>query len=183
MIILVGYLSVEGQTRKIATTIAEQIEARGHRAILFDISTNAEYTLERPEAAILCAPVHGGKYPDAFFIFARRERDWLNTVPSAFVSVSLMIASDFEDEKAEARGFTIQFATATGWTPGEIVHVAGALRFGEYDFFKRWIVRRIANRVLPEGPKEGQSVYEFTDWATLSGGVDMWLQKAAAFEP
>lgn len=178
MNILVGYASVEGQTRKIATAIAEHLEERGHRAILFDVATNAEYSLERPEAAILCAPVHGAKYPDAFFIFARRERDWLNSVPCAFVSVTLMIASDLEDERAEARQFAIHFATTVGWMPRDVFHVKGALRFGEYDFFKRWIVRRLAAKMLPGVSPDDKGTHEFTDWAGLSSDVDNWLKKA-----
>lgn len=183
MIILVGYTSIEGQTRKIASAIAEQIEDRGHRAVLFDVATMAEYTLERPEAAILCAPVHGGRYPAPFFDFVRRERDWLNAVPSAFVSVSLMIVSDFPEEQDEARHFADLLVAETGWAPRDVAHVAGALRFTEYDFFKRWMVRRIAAKAPAEEGVSSKSDREFTDWPELAGFVDGWLEKALAYEP
>lgn len=183
MIILVGYTSIEGQTRKIASAVAEQIEDRGHRAILFDVATMAEYALERPEAALLCAPVHGGRYPKPFFDFVRRERDWLNTVPSAFMSVSLLIASDFPEEREEARHFSDLVVAETGWTPRDIAHVAGALRFTEYDFFKRWMVRRIVDKTPAGDGAAGRGDKEFTDWQDVAGFVDTWLQKALAFEP
>lgn len=180
MIILVGYTSIEGQTRKIASAIAGQIEERGHRAVLFDVAQMAEYALERPEAAILCAPVHGARYPAPFFDFVRRERDWLNGVPSAFVSVSLMIASDFAEEREEARHFADSLVSETGWTPGEVVHVAGALRYAEYDFFKRWMVRRIAAKTPTEANETAKGDREFTDWAMLVTFVDGWLKKISA---
>ncbi|PZU22659.1 MAG: protoporphyrinogen oxidase [Shinella sp.] len=183
MIILVGYTSIEGQTRKIASAIAEQVEARGHRAVLFDVATMAEYSLERPEAAILCAPVHGGRYPAPFFDFVRREHGWLNGVPSAFVSVSLMIASEYSEEQDEARHFADQLIAETGWTPREIAHVAGALRFAEYDFFKRWMVRRIAAKAPAAEGVSGKADREFTDWSQVAGFVDGWLEKALAYEP
>ncbi|MCX8997713.1 protoporphyrinogen oxidase [Rhizobiaceae bacterium BDR2-2] len=183
MIILVGYTSIEGQTRKIASAIAEQVEDRGHRAILFDVASMAEYALERPEAAILCAPVHGGRYPAPFFEFVRGERDWLNSVPSAFVSVSLMIVSDFTDERDEARHFADLLVAETGWTPREVAHVAGALRFTEYDFFKRWMVRRIAAKAPANEGAAGTADREFTDWREVALFVDGWLEKSMAYEP
>lgn len=183
MIILVGYTSIEGQTRKIANAIAEQIEARGHRAVLFDVASMAEYSLERPEAAIMCAPVHGGRYPQVFFDFIRREHDWLNSVRSVFLSVSLLIASDEESEREEARHFVDSLISETGWTPRVVEHVAGALRFTEYDFFKRWMVRRIASKAPAAEEGAEKEDREFTDWAALTRFVDHWLQTSAAFEP
>lgn len=180
MIILLGYTTVEGQTRKIASAIAELIEERGHKAVLFDVASMAEYSLERPEAAILCAPVHGGRYPSPFFQFVRRESEWLNSVPSAFVSVSLMIVSDMEDEREEARHFPDLVVAETGWTPRDIAHVAGALRFEEYDFFKRWMVRRIAAKTPAEEGASAKESREFTDWPALAAFVDTWLEKAAS---
>ena len=178
MIILVGFVSIEGQTRKIAATIAEAIESGGDRAVLFDVASMAEYALDRPQAAILCAPVHAGRYPAPFVEFVSREKDWLNSVPSAFVSVSLYIHSDLPEEREEAVQFADTLTAETGWTPGHIHHAAGALRFSEYDFFKRWMMKRMVAR---EGmPGDAGQDHEFTDWAALTAFVKEFADAAKA---
>eukprot|EP01035_Chromulina_nebulosa_P067234 gene67234-92098_t len=54
MIVLVGYTSIEGQTKKIAETIATTIETAGDSVLLFNIASMEEYAIGHPEAAILC---------------------------------------------------------------------------------------------------------------------------------
>lgn len=176
MIVLVGYATVEGQTRKIAEAVASTIEAAGHRALLFDAASGAEYALGRPEAAILCAPVHAARYPAAFARFVGQEASWLNSVPSAFVSVSMLIRSEFEEEQEEARQFPGSLLEETGWRPGKIHHAAGALRYTEYDFFKRWIIRRMAEH--ENAPTDMTKDHEFTDWTALSAFVTEFLAAA-----
>lgn len=176
MIILVGYATVEGQTRKIAEAVAAAVEGGGDRALLFDIGSGDEYAVGHPEAAILCAPVHAARYPAAFSAFVRQEAPWLNGVPSAFVSVSLLIRSEFEEERDEAMHFPDVLLGESGWKPAEIHHAAGALRYTEYDFFKRWIIRRMAEH--ENAPTDVSRDHEFTDWAALAAFVGDFLAKA-----
>jgi menaquinone-dependent protoporphyrinogen oxidase len=178
MIILVGYATVEGQTRKIAEAVAAAIEKAGHRALLLDVTSGGEYAVAHPEAAILCAPVHAARYPAAFTAFVRQEASWLNSVPNAFVSVSLLIRSEFEEEQEEARQFPDALLAESGWRPGLVHHAAGALRYTEYDFFKRWIIRRMAE--YENAPTDVSRDHEFTDWQALSAFVQAFLSEAKA---
>jgi menaquinone-dependent protoporphyrinogen oxidase len=178
MIILVGYATIEGQTRKIADAVAAAVEATGDRALLFDIASGGEYALGHPEAAILCAPVHAARYPAAFTKFVRQEVGWLNSLPSAFVSVSLLIRSEFEEEQEEARHFPDALLEESGWKPALMHHAAGALRYTEYDFFKRWIIRRMAEQ--ENAPTDVSRDHEFTDWKALSAFVAKFLELAKA---
>ncbi|NBB47337.1 protoporphyrinogen oxidase [Rhizobium sp. CRIBSB] len=176
MIILVGYATIEGQTRKIAEAVAASIEAAGDRALLFDISSGGEYAIGHPEAAILCAPVHAARYPAAFVNFVRQEAPWLRDVPTAFVSVSLLIRSEFDEERDEARHFPQGLFDETGWKPRHVHHAAGALRYTEYDFFKRWIIRRMAEH--EKAPTDVSRDHEFTDWQALADFVGAFLTSA-----
>lgn len=178
MIILVGYATVEGQSRKIAGSIAAEIEAGGDRALLFDIGLGGEYALGRPEAAILCAPVHAARYPASFVAFVRQEAQWLNSVPSAFVSVTLLIRSELEEEQQEARHFPDGLLAETGWAPGMVHHAAGALRYSEYDFFRRWMMKRMA--AYENAPTDISQDHEFTDWAALGRFVQEFRTAAGA---
>lgn len=178
MIVLVGYATVEGQSRKIAETVAAEIEAGGDRALLFDIGLGGEYAVGHPEAAILCAPIHAARYPAAFVAFVRQEAPWLNSVPSAFVSVTLLIRSDLEEEQKEAQHFPEALLAETGWTPAMTHHAAGALRYREYDFFKRWMMARMAAQ--ENAPTDISQDHEFTDWMALSRFVKDFAAAARA---
>jgi menaquinone-dependent protoporphyrinogen oxidase len=176
MIVLVGYVSIEGQTRKIAEAIAAEIESHGDRALLFNVGEMVEYAVDHPRAAILCAPVHAGRYPEPFVAFVSREADWLKSIPTAFVSVSLLIRSEFEEERQEAQQFPDRLFAETHWQPAVVHHAAGALRYSEYDFFKRWMMRRMAAR---EGASTDVSEdHEFTDWTALSAFTTEFLKAA-----
>ena len=71
-------------------------------------------------------------------------------------------------------GIVDRFTDEIGWQPSVTVHVAGALRMSEYDFFKAWIMGRIAaDRGEPIGRKEDR---EYTDWEALRGGVLGWTR-------
>jgi menaquinone-dependent protoporphyrinogen oxidase len=166
MNIVILYATVEGQTRKIAQSVASFFEGRGWHVALANVNDMMEFGLERPDAAILLAPVHAGRYPTPFFHFVHQERDWLNSVPSAFVSVCLSIVSDLPEEREEATNYPEALLAETGWTPFSVHNAAGALRFTEYDFFKRWMAHRLSKTIsgveeAPNGDKE------FTDWAAL----------------
>ncbi len=149
MKILIVYASIEGQTRKIAETAAARIEAKGHQAALMNVAMMAEFSLENPDGVMLMAPIHAGRYPTPFVDFVHREQAWLNGLPLALVSVTLAIGSENEDERKQAASFPDALQAETGIKPALIHNAAGALRFTEYDFFKRWIMRYIAGDLAP----------------------------------
>ena len=47
--------------------------------------------------------------------------------------------------RGELREIAEAFCRKTGWTPAITRHVAGALRYAKYDYFKRLIMKLIAN--------------------------------------
>ena len=173
----IAYATVEGQTRKIAETIASTIEKGGDRVLIMNISDMYEYTLERPDGVILCAPIHAGQYASTLADFVHREAEWLNAMPSAFVSVSLSIVSQNEDERTEVQGIAERFLAGSGWSPTLVNHAAGALRYVEYDFFKRWMARRLADS--RGAPVDSSHDYEFTDWPALASFVDDFVRGVA----
>jgi menaquinone-dependent protoporphyrinogen oxidase len=177
MRIFIAYATIEGQTHRIARHILDFVESHGHQGVLVDVSDMSEYTLERPDGVIVCAPIHVGKYPAAFVDFVHREIDWLNDNLTAFVSVTLSIRSEIEDERAEARAFPVKFAESVGWEPARVHNAAGALRYTEYDFFKRWMLRRISK--LEGGPVDTKRNHELTDWVALDTFVVDFLTLCA----
>lgn len=167
--VLVLYSTVEGHTRKIAEAVARQFENDGHEVALTATSDPGYCDPGTFDAAILLAPIHMGNYPPDFVRYIQNWKASLNAVPNALITVSLAIASKNEDEREEAMSFPAKLAEQTGWNPLERHHAAGALKYLEYDFFKRWIMRRIA--AAEGGPVDTSKDYELTDWAALSAFI------------
>ena len=165
MRILVFFDTVEGHTRKIAETIAGWLEETGATVMLTSAKQVGYCDPGEFDGVILCAPIHMGNYPQAFVDFISDWRDALSAIPTALVTVSLGIASDFPDEQAEVKLFPRQLEDATGWKAGLEHHAAGALKFQQYDFFKRWMMRRISGK--EGGPVDTSKDHELTDWSAL----------------
>ncbi len=177
---LIIYATVEGQTRKIAEDVSRRFEELGWSAALMNVSEQYEFTLERPDAVLLAAPVHANDYPSEFIEFVQRESGWLNAQPTALISVSLSIHSQFDDERDAVLALPDALSIYTGWRPGMVHHAAGALRFGEYDFFKRLMVRYMATREVKDADKTQN--YEFTDWDALAEFIEQFAASANAGE-
>ncbi|MCU0790399.1 MAG: protoporphyrinogen oxidase [Nitratireductor sp.] len=176
MIILVAYATVEGHTAEIASRIGRQIEAAGHQVILADLAQPGFGLPARIDAAILCAPIHAGRYPQSMVRFVQDWKSELMNIPAALVTVSLAIASKNEEERNEATGYPERLRAETGYVPAIQHHAAGALKYVEYDFFKRWMLRRIAEK--EGGPVDTWRDHELTDWAALEGFVRSFLAHA-----
>jgi menaquinone-dependent protoporphyrinogen oxidase len=179
MKILLLYGTTEGQTRKIATFIADRLRSFGDVVTLVDATTatDAQIDLRDYNAAIVAASIHSGQYQGPVIHFATANHAWLDQMPSAFISVSLSAAStDPEDLKGIATCAEL-FKTRTGWSKAEVHHVAGAFRFTEYDYFKRWVMRLIAWEKSME-VKPGED-FELTNWGALTDTIDAFRARIA----
>lgn len=178
MKIFVLYGTTEGQTRKIAEFVAAKLKSYGDVVTLLDATASTDSVdLRDYDAAILAASLHAGQYQAPVVHFARANHAWLNQIPSAFISVSLSAAgTDPEDLKGIA-ACAEKFMTDTAWSKAEIHQVAGAFRFTEYDFFKRWVMKLIAwQKDVKVDPDKD---LELTNWDALSALVDAFRARIA----
>lgn len=176
MRVIIVYGTVEGQTRRIARSMASTVQEAGAHVTVFDMDDLQDVELDRSDRVIVAAPVHAGEYPDEIVDWVKANSARLNALPSAFVSVSLSAASSFPEEHEAIAKITMDFLAATGWHPRAVHQAAGALRYSEYDFLKKLLMRYIAR-------KEGASTdtsrdFEFTDWAKLGAFVGDFLKSA-----
>jgi menaquinone-dependent protoporphyrinogen oxidase len=177
MHVLVVYGTTEGQTRKIVAAMADHLKARGHAVEVVEaLAAPADLDVARFDAAIVAASLHAGHYQAAVLDFARRHRDGLDALPSAFVSVSLAAASQDEDDLQGLERCVADFARQTGWTPRHLHHVAGAFRYTQYDFLKRWALKYIAWR--KGASTDTSSDHELTDWDDLARFVATFVGAA-----
>ena len=173
--ILIIYGTGEGQTAKIAERIAATIHGRGHETNALDVRDRSEsFSLREYDAVVVGASIHVGKHQDEIRNFVTENRESLSEMPTAFFQVSLSSAN--EEKREEAAGYVESFLTETGWHPDRIGQFGGALRFSEYGFLKRLMMKRIAKDLLTER-REPNGDIEFTDW----NAVDAFAADVAAF--
>ena len=172
MRVLIVYASTEGQTQKICIFAFHRLTGRGHSVALVSADASQGIDPDGFDAAILAASIHAGRYQKPLIEFATRHAIALNEMKSLFLSVSLAAAGEDETEWADLERIASGFSTDTGWSPSRVEHVAGAFRFGEYDFFKAWAMRWIESQkdsdVRPGTDKE------YTDWLALEAILDEW---------
>lgn len=171
---LVVYGTGEGQTARVAARIAETLTARGHDATAVNVGElPPALDLGDFDAVLVGASIHAGKHQKAVREFVRANRETLSGMPTAFFQVSLSSAD--EQGEAQAAGYVEEFVAATDWHPDRIGLFGGALRYSEYGFLKRLMMKSIAKRTMPD--VDTAHDVEFTDWTE----VEAFAADVAAF--
>jgi menaquinone-dependent protoporphyrinogen oxidase len=93
------------------------------------------------DAILIGASIHIHEYQSAVTHYITHNTDALSKMPGAFFSVCLAVASNIEEEHREAEKITRDFLEQTGWRPFMSNQIAGALKYTEYNFFKRLIMK------------------------------------------
>ena len=176
MKVLIVYGTTEGHTRKIARFMEDVLQDAGHKASIAD-ATEEPPNPKDYDAIIIGGSIHIHKYQSAVTHYIAKHVAVLNKMPGAFISVCLAVASGIDEEHREAEKITNDFLTQTGWKPLLTAQVAGALKYTQYDYFKRLIMKMIAKR---EGRATDTSQdYEYTNWDAVKKFVLEFADKAS----
>lgn len=164
--VLIVYVTKDGQTAKIARHIARTLDAAGHQSELLDADhPRSRLDFGRFQFALVGAPIHAGGYSRAIVRFVRKNRAFLERVPSAFFSVGLAVASRRSDGRAQTLPLVEKFSAETGWRPRRIELIAGALLYTHYNPLVRLIMRGIAAK--EGGDTDTSRDYEYTDFTAV----------------
>lgn len=164
--VLVLSATGEGQTAKVAGRIAELLETRGHDVTTVDVRrASGELAVEAFDAVLVGSSIHMGSHPGLVREFVRTERNALAERPSGFFQVCLSAASEAPERRAEADRYVEAFVAETGWRPDRTAVFAGALRYSQYGFVKRAMMKRIAAEST--GDTDTGRDYEYTDWQAV----------------
>ena len=159
--IVVCYGTGEGQTAKVAERIADTLEARGHDATAVDVADlPPDLEVADFDAVLVGASIHAGKHQTSVRELVTANREVLAMKPTGFFQVSLSSAN--EEGEAQAAGYVEEFIEATDFHPDRIGLFGGALRYSEYGFLKRLLMKQIAKRAMPDVNTSHD--FEFTDW-------------------
>jgi menaquinone-dependent protoporphyrinogen oxidase len=176
--VLIVYGTTEGHTAKVAQHIGDIGLRLGHQVSVAHAPDVSDGDLKAFDAVIVGASLHEGRYQRAVRDFVDRHKAFLTSHPSAFFSVSLAAASHDPDERAEARRIAEEFVSHTGWTPNEIASFAGALKYTQYSWFKRAVMKHIAAQ--EGGDVDTSQDFEYTDWADVALFADGFFGKQLA---
>lgn len=166
MDILILYGSVEGQTKKISERLAGIIRDKKHQ-----VTTQsgehlpASFPLDRYDAVIIGGSIHIGKYPAYINKFVGSHRDWLNSIPSALFTVCMAVNSENAKSREEAAHYGDKLTAQTGWTPKLTQTFAGAVKYTQYNFVIRIMMKMITKR--EGGSTDTSRDHEYTDWTSV----------------
>jgi menaquinone-dependent protoporphyrinogen oxidase len=159
--VLILYGTTDGHTRQIAESLGDTLRMGGVDADVVDAAevnpSVAAYT-----GVIVAASVHAGRYQRSVEYWVRAHARELNELPTALVSVCLSIAKPSPKVLADLDAIVNRFRKTTGWRPSRVKHVAGALLYTQYNFFKRWLMKRIVSQ--HGGDTDVSKDYQYTDW-------------------
>lgn len=161
MKVLIVYATSEGQTRKIARYMEEVLQNEQHQVVIANANDDPP-SPETFDVVFIGASVHVQAYQSAIKHYVKENVIALNHMPSAFFSVSMAVASDIEEEHEEAHNIAIEFLDKTGWFAHETKHIAGALMYTKYNYFKKLLMRMIAKQ--QDGATDTSQDHEYTDW-------------------
>lgn len=172
MKVLILYASVEGQTKKIAEFIQDQVSTSGHSTTLVDAGQKGvRFPSENFDRVVLAAAIHRQRHPTTFERFVSRSKNELASQRTLMISVSLCAA--FPEGLDEAQSYLDDMQRRTGFAADSVALVAGALQFGKYHDYESLVVRLIGLNL-----RHYEEVYgdrEFTNWSELERTVSDFL--------
>ena len=180
MKLLIVYGTTEGQTRKIAEYLKSEAEKTGAEVTLCDASIE-QVKPEKFKAVMIASSMHTEKYQTSVIHYIKSNLAALNDMPTAFVSVSLSAMAESYDPESynEMKSLTADFLTETGWKPVAIEYAAGALRYTQYDFFKKFTLRQLTKKI--GGNNDTTVNHEYTDWTRLGKFLKTFIDLAKAW--
>lgn len=168
--ILVAYGTSEGQTAHVAQAIAARLRERGDSTYLADLEEE-QPDLAGFDGAAIGGSAHAGHFQAEVREYVEKNADRLNNMPSWFFGVSLSQAGKHYPIDPENAQKQIQaLFEETGWRPRAHLSVAGALKYREYNFFKRSMMKHVAANA-GEATDTSRD-WEYTDWPQVEAFAD-----------
>ncbi|AIE86605.1 flavodoxin domain-containing protein [Fimbriimonas ginsengisoli] len=173
-----------GQTAKIADRIKEILREAGHEPSVFLVSSKGDLgsvPIDRFDAAILGAPVYAGSFPKLLIEWAKLHGKTLGQIPTAFYSVSLNAADKRPEARKEDIRLLTQFLNQTGLKTRYTASLIGAIKYRQYGFLKRWLLKRICRAA--GGPTDTSRDHELTDWTAVAAFAEEFSNSLAEARP
>ena len=157
---LILYSSRDGQTRSIASYIANKLQDT-LRCDVIDLLQADNIDLTQYQQVLIGASVRYGHFHPTLGKFVKRHAEQLNRMPSAFFSVNLT-ARKADKRSPQTNAYTRKFLLASPWQPKQCAVFAGALRYPRYRWLDRVMIQLIMR--MTGGETDSSKEVEYTDW-------------------
>jgi len=176
--VLILYGTTDGHTRSVAEAMRRRLQLGGLAVDVIE-AAHANPPARDYAAVIVAASLHAGGFQKAVERWVSEHARDLAARPNAFVPVCLgILQKDDAVVMADLTTMVERFGDKTGWQPGSVKFVAGALLYTRYNVFKRWIMKRIVAKA--GGDTDTSRDYVYTDWSDLRGFADEFGRRLAA---
>jgi menaquinone-dependent protoporphyrinogen oxidase len=159
--ILIAYSTTDGHTKRICEQLRQVIEEQAHKVTLAFINDEPDIGLDDFDTVVIGASIRYGKHSRQVYEFIRKNQHVLDSLPSAFFSVSV-VARKAERNQPETNPYLKKFLRQISWQPTNLAVFAGKIDYPIYTFWDRQIIRFIM--WVTDGPTDPEAVVEFTDW-------------------
>jgi menaquinone-dependent protoporphyrinogen oxidase len=176
--VLILYGTTDGHTRSVAEAIGRTLQLGGLTVNVVE-AARANPAARDYGAVIVAASLQAGGYQAAVEQWVREHASDLAARPTAFVSVCLGILQKNDAAvMADLNAVVRRFCAKTGWQPGSVKFVPGALLYTRYNLLKRWIMKRIVAKA--GGDTDTSRDYVYTDWNDVRAFAEDFRRRLAA---
>lgn len=161
---LLLYATVEGQTLKIMTKIAEHLDNQDVAMDydLYNITELAQINLADYDAVLIGGSIRYGHFKKLLLDFIENNAPLLNTKKSAFFGVCVTARKPGKDTP-EGSVYIRKLFAKSAWQPNLKAVFAGALYYPQYGWFDRTMIRFIM-RMGGEKNHDMKQNYSYTNW-------------------
>jgi menaquinone-dependent protoporphyrinogen oxidase len=163
---LVAYATREGQTQKVADTIADTGRAMGVDVDVLKIDDVEMPLAGKYDGVALGGSIHMGKFEKELLVFASENWAELEQMHASFFGLCLTAANEEREAAEEIHGYLAHFEQQTLWKPAFTAMFAGALKYRTYGFIKRGMVKQIASDAHLD--TDTSRDWEYTDWSGVA---------------
>eukprot|EP00039_Didymoeca_costata_P032172 m.36998 g.36998 ORF g.36998 m.36998 type:complete len:191 (+) comp9223_c0_seq1:245-817(+) len=180
--ILVAYATREGHTQKVAEHIKDWCEKHGVEATLVNVrNEQPQQDVSKYDCAILASSVHYDVHAPEIIQFAKKEHKQLNTMLSAFLSISMtahgaVTAGPKQEKQVKMMESMIQDVfRKSGWKTEHYSGVAGALVWSKYGRLKKMLMKYKAGKFGTKLDAKSKDDTVYTDWAKLDQFLENFI--------
>jgi menaquinone-dependent protoporphyrinogen oxidase len=161
---LILFSSRDGQTKKIASYIANQLQ--GHKSCdLLNILDAHAIDWSLYDRVLIGASIRYGHFHPAVDKFVKQHLKELQQRSSGFFSVNLT-ARKPEKGSPQTNTYTSKFLQQSPWQPDCCAVFAGALYYPRYRWFDRIMIQLIMR--MTGGETDTSKEVEYTDWQQVA---------------
>jgi menaquinone-dependent protoporphyrinogen oxidase len=165
--VLIIYGTNNGQARKVAERMVGMVKGRGHEVELVQGNkTSADFSPEGFDAAIVGTSIYMDQHQISMRKLVKANSEAFNRIPTAYFCVCLTVKGTKPEDKEQAERYIQKFADYTGLKPVKTAVFAGALKYPDYNFVKRFSAKLLARKLGLD--TDTKQYFEYTDWLAVT---------------